>query len=358
MHPALQRLADLAFTRVRFSEPLAPYTTWRIGGPADALVDVGTPEELVRLFAFLREEGIPWFLLGHGSNVLFGDGGFRGVVFRLAGAFRTLAILSRGSSPLVFPDGRRGSSPSAAAEGSPDGSAPGRDARPYEGAEVGWEQGGDVPRCPPETVGVLAGGGASLPGLAAFAARRGLAGLEFAGGIPGTVGGAVVMNAGAHGGEVKDVLRYVRLFTPDGREVVAGPESLRFSYRTSNLQREKAVVVEAAFCLRPDDPEEIRARLNAFRERRARTQPVTARTAGSVFRNPPGDYAGRLIDAAGLKGLRVGGAVVSPVHANFIENAGGATARDVCALIERIRDEVYRKFGVLLETEVVVVGEG
>lgn len=312
MHSALRRLADLAFTRVRFREPLAPYTTWRIGGLADALVDVGTPEELERLFAFLREEGISWFLLGHGSNVLFGDGGFRGVVFRLVGAFRTLAV-----SP----------------------------------------QGGDI-FCPPGTVLVLAGGGASLPGLTSLAARRGLAGLEFAGGIPGTVGGAVVMNAGAHGGEVKDVLRSVRLFTPDGREVLAGPESLRFSYRTSTLQRERAVVVEAAFCLRPDDPEEIRARLAAFRERRARTQPVTARTAGSVFRNPPGDYAGRLIEAAGLKGLRVGGAVVSSVHANFIENVGGATARDVCALIDRIRDEVYRKFGVLLETEVVVVGEG
>ncbi|CAM3414648.1 UDP-N-acetylmuramate dehydrogenase [Hydrogenibacillus schlegelii] len=282
---------------VRFSA----LTTWEIGGPIEAFVEPKSPEALVRLLHFIRAEGVPWFVIGRGSNLLALDGGFRGVVLRLGPAFRELSA-----------SGDR----------------------------------------------LIVGGGYPLVRLAVEAAGLGLSGLEFAGGIPGSVGGAVFMNAGAHGSEMRAVLEGVDVVWPDGRSERLGAEALELSYRSSVFHRRPGIVTRAYLRLVPGDRVRIREEMLRLKAYRLRTQPLQERTSGSVFRNPPGDYAARLIEAAGMKGAREGGAVVSTLHANFIVNAGGATARDVLRLIERIRTAVRDRFGPTLETEVRVVGEG
>ena len=273
--------------------PLAPLTTIRVGGPADWLCTVRSFRDAVRALAWARDGGVPVAVVGRGSNLLVADEGFRGLALRLAG--RLTAISVRGTE-------------------------------------------------------LWCGGGASLPRAVQRAAAHGLEGLEFGASIPGTAGGAVAMNAGAHGGDLATVLRWAVICSPDGRRRV-GLEDLALGYRRSSV-RPGEVVAAVGFALRPGDPAAIAERLAAFRAHRRATQPQGVRTFGSVFTNPPGDAAGRLLEAAGCKELRVGGARFSPVHANFIEAEPGTRAGDVLALIAEGRRRVAAAGGPTLVPEV------
>lgn len=293
---ALERLCPGA---VRRNEPLARHVSFRIGGPADILVLPATLASLDAAVAWLYGEGLPFIVLGRGSNVLIADRGIRGVVLKTG----------RGQEGVAY----------------------------------------DGPRVHAEC-------GVSLPHLSRRTAERGLAGLEFAAGIPGSVGGAVVMNAGAHGCAIADVLVSARVRTPRGLAARTGAE-LGLRYRHSLLQDAPGVVLDCELMLRPAPAEETVARLEAWLRTRAESQPLGPPSSGCVFRNPDGDYAGRLIDAAGVKGLRVGGAVVSDRHANYILNTGGATARDVLALIAQVRSRVRESAGTDLATEIKMLGD-
>lgn len=287
--------------KVWVNEPMANHTTWRIGGPADLLIQPKTKDSVLFTVDLLRRHQIPWSVIGRGSNLLVRDRGIRGAVIKVA----------EGLSHCEFMGDR-----------------------------------------------VRVGAGYSMIRLTVEAGKMGLTGLEFAGGIPGSVGGAVYMNAGAHGSELSRILKEAEVLFADGEHKVLSREELEFSYRTSLLQRRKGIVLEAVFQLLPGDRKEISAALAAYKDRRRQTQPLQLPCAGSVFRNPPGDHAGRLIEAAGLKGFQIGGAQVSEMHANFIVNRGGATAADVLTLMDHVRQVVLARFGVELHPEVLVVGEG
>jgi len=252
---------------------------------------VETREQLRRLYSFCRERGLPLFPVGQGSNLLVEDGGIRGVVVRLRGDFETFA---------------------------------------FNGDEA------------------VAGAGALMPALAAVCAEKGLGGAEFMAGIPGTLGGGLLTNAGTPEGDLGSIVQSVEVF--DGEFSTWRREKLEFSYRRSNLGGE--IVTAVVLRLRRGDPGEIRALMRRQLDRRAERQPLGTFNCGSVFKNPPGDHAGRLIEAAGLKGHRIGGARISPKHANFIENTDKAGAADVKALIDLARARVKEKFGVELELEV------
>ncbi len=297
--------------KVRFGESMARHTTWRIGGPADAMVFPESEDDVRDLIVLLNEHNTDWFVLGGGSNLLVLDGGIRAVVI----------------SP-----------------------APGLS---------------DVLEAPlPEGRGVRVQAGASLAKACRFAADKGLSGLAFAAGIPGTVGGAVMMNAGIPGAEMSDVVSEIRMIGPEGGNMTIGRSELDYSYRRLRLPRRAAgvpgrpgIIVSAVLMLRKGDSERIRDETEEMLARRNQSQPGGL-TAGSVFKNPPGGpAAGRLIDRAGLKGYAAGGAVVSGKHANFIVNRGGASASDVLELMETIRRRVKDASGVELEPEVRVVGE-
>ena len=286
--------------RVRPGESLSDWTSLRVGGPADAFAAVESRDELARVSSFCRARAVPLLVLGGGFNLLVKDGGVRGVVVRLAGL--------------------------RAVELDPQG-------------------------------GLRAEAGASHSQVTRFAADSGRAGLEFAVGIPGTVGGWIAMNAGTRSREMKDAVTSVELFDPAGAQVVTRTRSeLSFHYRRTDLP-EGAVVLAASFATSADAPDAIRARQKALMADRRATQPVDQPSCGSVFVNPPGDFAGRLIESAGLKGTRVGGAQISPLHGNFIVTSAGARAADVLALIERARTTVRDRTGVSLVTEVKIVGE-
>jgi len=286
--------------------PLAPYTTFRIGGPADVLAVPTHRERFVALMRSAAEMGIPFLVLGGGSNVLIPDEGIRGLV-----------IINRCRSFEVIP------------------------------GEGEW-------------VYVRVDAGVSLAGLARETVRQGLDGLTWAVSIPGTVGGAVVGNAGAHGGSMAEVVEWVHVLQEDGQVVRVPGEALAYGYRTSTLkearQQGKAfpVVVDVMLRLRRGDARLLRQQADAFLDHRRRTQP-TESSVGSIFRNPPGDYAGRLIEAAGLKGVRVGDVAVSTVHANFIVNLGNGRAADVRALMRIIQERVRQQFGVHLEPEILIL---
>jgi UDP-N-acetylmuramate dehydrogenase len=264
-------------------------------------VRVDARDDLERVASWCRRHALPLLVLGGGFNLLVRDGGVRGVVARLAG-LRDVALAADGL--------------------------------------------------------VRAEAGASHSQVTRFAADHGRAGLEFAVGIPGTVGGWIAMNAGTREREMKDVVSSVELFDPaQGRIVTRARGELRFHYRRTELPA-GAVVLAAAFATSADEPDAIRERQKRLLAQRRATQPVDQPSCGSVFVNPPGDFAGRLIESAGLKGTRIGGAMISPLHANFIVNAGGARAADVLALIERARAAVRERSHIELQTEVHVVGEG
>lgn len=307
------RLNDLRTAlgdRAKTDEPLAPRTTFRIGGPADLLIESNTLPELMTAVRLARQFGVPMFILGNGSNILIRDAGFRGLVIENRCAQFWLDVAEPGKAILHIESG------------------------------------------------------AALPNIANRMARQGWAGLEWAIGVPGTIGGAVVSNAGAHGACIADNLIQVSIL--DANNVVRGlPKSeLQFDYRTSRFKRVKnEIILSADFELTRDDPQKCMARMNEYTEYRRRTQPTEA-SVGSMFKNPPSDAltlpgassAGRLIDIAGLKGTRIGNVEVSPVHGNFFVNRGGATANDVLALIDLVRERVREKFGITLELEIEIVG--
>ena len=282
---------------IRWEESMTRHTSLGIGGPAEAMVFPSRKEEVIDLIKRVEGEGIAYVPLGCGSNLLVRDGGLRGIVINL----------TRFS-----------------------------DCRDLDGDRI-WAE-----------------GGMSYPRLSTRAQERGLSGLEFAIGIPGTVGGAVVMNAGIPDAETKDQLEEVTLVGEGGKVVTLPREAIAFGYRTAKLPR--GVVIAASFRLRRSTPEEVGERVRRLLARRRETQPLSFPNVGSIFRNPPGRHAGRLIEEAGLKGATRGGAQISERHANFIINRGGASAADVLALIELARRAVFEKFGVSLETEVRVEG--
>ncbi|HTW84424.1 MAG TPA: UDP-N-acetylmuramate dehydrogenase [Candidatus Sulfotelmatobacter sp.] len=286
--------------RARFDASLADYTWWKIGGPADALLDVETSDELAVVLAHVRRRRLPMFVLGAGSNLLIGDGGIRGVVLRLGGAFAALDVRADG-----------------------DG------------------------------VTVAAGGSASLPALCAQVAGLGGVGVDGLAGIPASVGGAIRMNAGTDR-EIGEFAREVVVQTPAQPQPHAIP--VGWKYRETSIPLD-AIVARATLRFERGDPAAVRERLQSRLVRRKATQPVAIPNSGSCFRNPPGDHAGRLIEAVGAKGWREGGAEVSPLHANFIVNTGGASACDVATLLARVRRAVDERFGVALHLEVHLVGE-
>jgi UDP-N-acetylmuramate dehydrogenase len=298
----LQRL----FPSAKFDEPLKRYTAWKIGGPADALLEPTDAEELIEAVEMARGHGVPVTVLGGGTNVLVRDGGIRGLTIRLAKSLTGVQVKGRSVS-----------------------------------AEAG----------------VL------YPVLANTTAGSGLKGLEFATGIPGTVGGAVYMNAGAYGGETKDVLDWADVFQ-EGKVVRMHNDvetllatSLRLGYRRSVLQDHPDwVVLRAGYTLEPGNPSELKASIKEFRAQRMNGSPNRP-SCGSTFKRPPGDFPGRVIEAAGLKGTRVGQIEVSPKHANYLVNLGGGTAREALALIELVKEKVRERMGIDLEEEVRVMGE-
>ena len=281
------------------NEPMSRHTTFRVGGPADVLFLPESEEQLLQALSIAREAGVPCFVIGNGSNLVVKDGGIRGLVIALG---EGMAAIARAGETLTA-----------------------------------WA-------------------GASLARVSAYAQASGLSGLEFASGIPGTLGGGCAMNAGAYGGQLSDVLVDARVLL-DGVVRTLTVEEMQMGYRTSLPLRRGGIVISARFALTPDDPEAIAARMRELNARRRDKQPLNYPSAGSTFKRPEGYFAGALIEQAGLKGKRVGGAQVSEKHAGFIVNTGGATAADILTLIGTVQDEVADRFGVRLETEVRILGE-
>lgn len=281
---------------------LSKYTACRVGGPADVLFTASSAVELAAIVSYLNKLKLDFFILGGGSNVLISDKGVRGIV-----------ILNR-AKHIKF----------------------------------------KVKTDPPT---VWAESGSSLIHMARLSAERSLTGLEWAGGIPGTIGGAIYGNAGAHGGEISDILISTDVLLKNNKRVQWGAEELEFEYRGSKLQNmQRTVVLSASFKLAVGDIDTITQEMNDYLAVRRNTQPPGA-SMGSMFKNPPGDYAGRLIDASGLKGIRIGDVEVSPKHGNFFINYGNATGQDVSELIDFVKKNVLEKFGVSLELEVKMIGD-
>ncbi len=285
---------------IRFDVPMSRHTALRVGGPADAVATPKDCEQLALLLRLCAHHELPHSVFGAGFNVLVRDGGIDGVVVLL----RKLRRIELRPGPVVF-------------------------------AEAG----------------------VSHTSITRFCVEQGLAGLEFAAGIPGTVGGWVAMNAGIGCRELSDVVRDIAVISRDGEsERCWGRDELDFRYRGLHGLPAGSVVVSASLAVRAAPPAAVRAEVDRLMTRRAESQPLDTPSCGSVFRNPTGEFAGRLIERAGLKGERVGGAQISPLHANFITNTGGATASDVLALVEQARQGVRESSGIELETEVVIVG--
>lgn len=302
--------------QIRYDEPMAGHCSFRTGGPADALVSVRTGGELSALLALLRAQGVAYFLLGKGTNLLIGDGGFRGVI---------VTTVDPGKEPAA---------------------GPGEAGEPFFLNSV-RVQGNRI----------AAGAGATLKAVAVAAMEHGLAGMEFAAGIPGTVGGGLVMNAGAYGGEMRQVVRKAGLLMPEGTMRDCSGEEMEFGYRTSLLRRIPAAALRAEFELTPGDPAAIRAKIADLAAQRRAKQPLEYPSAGSTFKRPEGYFAGKLIMDAGLAGYSIGGAQVSEKHCGFIINRGGATSAQIRALIEDVQHKVYEAAGVRLEREVIFLGE-
>lgn len=299
MNLVAQELAQKIRGRVLCNEPLKEHTTWRIGGPADILVEPASREDLRTVLYFVREKGLPLTVIGNGSNLLVSDSGVRGVVVKIGDRLGAVTVAGQK---------------------------------------------------------ITAEAGAKLSRVAAVAQEAGLSGLEFTVGIPATIGGAVTMNAGANGAMIGELVETITVMDYEGREKVLNQTELDFGYRYSRLQVLPVIVVEVVLCLTPADPAAIKRRMQEYLQKRRCTQPLEYPSAGSVFKNPPGVAAGRLIELAGAKGLRIGDAMVSEKHANFIVNLGAAKASDVLLLIKKVREMVEEKFGVRLELEVKVLG--
>ena len=291
--------ALLTDERVLVNEKLDRHTTFKVGGPCKALLSVETTEELKAVLRLLTEEGEDFFILGNGSNLLVSDEGYEGYVIKLSGDFLNIRLE------------------------------------------------GDC---------IVAGAGVLLSKVCTFARDNGLSGLEFAYGIPGTVGGAMVMNAGAYGGEMKDVTESVSLLFK-GEIVTRSAEEMQFGYRDSIIKHDDYIALETRFKLKKGNTEEIVAAMNDYMDRRRSKQPLEFPSAGSTFKRPEGAFAGKLIEDSGLKGFRVGGASVSVKHAGFVVNDQNGTAADIDELMKRVADKVKKDSGFVLEPEVIRIGK-
>ena len=302
MNKALQEYLEniLPQDHIHMEEPMDRHTTFRVGGPAECFVTVDTAEQLKQVLQYLKDTGREYFLLGNGSNLLVSDEGYRGVIITLGGDFCRI------------------------------------------------EQNGDR---------ICAGAGAMLGGVAQEALKAGLTGLEFAAGIPGTVGGGVRMNAGAYGGEMAQVVTRVEVMDEDGSILSLDNAAMEFGYRTSTVKHHSYVVMGVEMQLTPGDPEAIRSTMRNLAQQRRDKQPLEMPSAGSTFKRPEGMFAGKLIQDSGLRGHKHGGAQISEKHCGFIVNCGDATAADIKALIEETQETVEKNFGVVLEPEVIFLGE-
>lgn len=280
-------------------EPMSRHTTFRVGGPADVLVQP-QGEQLAQVIRLCGQQDVPYYIVGNGSNLLVGDGGIRGLVIEMG----------KGQDDIFIQEDR-----------------------------------------------IVAGAGVLLSRLANEAAESGLGGMEFAAGIPGSLGGAVVMNAGAYGGEMKDIIECVTVLDSMGNEKELGLEELAFGYRRSCILEHGYIVTKAVVKLESGDKARIRDRMKELGEMRISKQPIQYPSAGSTFKRPEGYFAGKLIMDAGLRGYQVGGAQVSEKHCGFVINKGGATAADIRKLMQDVREEVEKQFNVTLEPEVKMIGE-
>ncbi len=290
----------LGSDNVRLHEPMKKHTTFRIGGPADYYLCPHSTEEMQKILQICKENNIEFFILGNGSNLLVSDKGYRGAVIQL------------------------------------------------------WKNFSDI-IAEEKTITVKAG--ALLSKVAAEALEEGLTGMEFASGIPGTIGGAVVMNAGAYGGEMKDIIKEVTVLTKEGEILTLSKEEMNFGYRTSVVKEKGYVVISVVLQLEKGEREKIRKVMDDLKERRVTKQPLDMPSAGSTFKRPEGYFAGKLIMDAGLRGFSVGGAQISEKHCGFVVNKGDATAADVLGLIREVQKRVQEQFGVTLEPEVKFLGE-
>lgn len=286
--------------RLLFHEPMDRHTTFRVGGEAECIIVVETTEELSQIISYLRKLEEDYFILGNGSNLLVGDKGYRGVILKLGPRLGAIRV---------------------------------------EGDHI------------------AVGAGALLSQVANVAKENGLSGLEFAAGIPGTIGGAIVMNAGAYGGEMKQVVQLVRVMDKEGEILTLDNDTMEFGYRTSTIKDRPFIALATVLKLKPGRKEEIAARMGELMKQRKSKQPLEYPSAGSTFKRPDGHYAGKLIMDAGLRGYRIGGAQVSEKHCGFVINAGGATAADIREVIQEIQERVLDRFHVRLEPEVIFLGD-
>ncbi|MBP2240037.1 UDP-N-acetylmuramate dehydrogenase [Cytobacillus eiseniae] len=300
MEDLITKLKELNIGKVIENEPLANHTTMKIGGPADIFIEPSSIDHMIKAMELIRESNVKWTVIGRGSNLLVSDLGIEGAVIKLGKGLSTLEV---------------------------------------NGTEV------------------KAGGGNSIVALSTQISRQGLSGLEFASGIPGSVGGAVFMNAGAHGSDISKVLKKALILFADGKIEWLSNDDMMFSYRTSVLQKLRpGIVLEAVFQLKAGDKELIFSEMQNNKEYRKETQPWNFPCAGSIFRNPLPNHAGKLIQDAGLKGYSIGGAKISDMHGNFIINTGHATANDVQSLINYIKKKIYDLYEVEMHTEVEIIG--
>ena len=290
----------LGSDNVKLQEPMSKHTTFRIGGPADFYLCPHSTKEVQQTVQICKEENLPYFILGNGSNLLVSDKGYRGAIIRLWKNFSDISV---------------------------------------------------------KDCCITAKAGALLSKVAAEALEEGLTGMEFASGIPGTIGGAVFMNAGAYGGEMKDIIKEVKVLDDQGEVRVLSNEEMKLGYRTSIVKEKGYTVLSAVLQLKKGDVSVIRETMEDLKNRRTSKQPLDMPSAGSTFKRPEGYFAGKLIMDSGLRGFSVGGAQVSEKHCGFVVNKGGATAEDVTALIREVQRRVKEKFGVELETEVRFLGE-
>ena len=284
---------------ILLQESMAGHTTFRIGGPADCFVQLENEEQLKGIQHYLKQVEVPFFLLGNGSNLLVSDEGYRGVILQVGQKMNQIVVTGNQ---------------------------------------------------------IVAQAGATMAQVARAAMENGLTGLEFASGIPGTIGGGVVMNAGAYGGELCQVVTMVKVVSKDGEILELDNETMEFGYRTSTIRNSGFTVVEVTFLLESGEKDAIKAKMEDLASRRREKQPLEFPSAGSTFKRPEGHFAGQLIMEAGLRGFQIGGAKVSDKHCGFVINAGGATAKDVRAVIDEVQNQVKEKFNVDLETEVIYLG--
>lgn len=304
-------------------EPMAKHTTFQIGGPADFLLLPETVSQIVAILRLCQKEGIPFYVIGNGSNLLVSDEGFRGIIIKLDQAFSNITVEEADTSETE-----------SMTKTAADGEAPEKSKRYLIRAQAG----------------------VMLSKLANRAMEEGLTGLEFASGIPGTLGGAVTMNAGAYNGEIKQSILSATVADREGNVKTLNRDELKLGYRKSIIQEKNYIVLEAVFCLKSGNKEEIQETMRDYNTRRRDKQPLEYPSAGSTFKRPEGHYAGKLIMDAGLRGYRLGNAQVSHKHCGFVINTGGATAVQVRALMSHVIETVYNKYGVMLEPEVRFLG--